>query len=86
MFPEIDLYSLKLDSCRRVALFAMLDGSEDLVEFRHYKIETRIRGVNKKIRKFINNGKLKNISKCEDISELVLGKKEGGYATSDSEA
>ncbi len=60
MFPQIDLMSLRLDSCRRVALFAM--EGEDTVEFRHYKIETRVRGVNKKIRKFVNNGKLKHVS------------------------
>lgn len=84
LFPQLDLVTLRLEACRRVALFAMPDPNQDIVEFRHFRVDTRVRGVSRPLRKFLNSGNLKRLSQCEDVADLVLGAGDG--ATSDSEA
>jgi len=61
---------------------------EDVVEIRHYAIKAAPVGVDRKVRKIIQ-ANIPNLSKCEDISDYILGHtsavKDGGM-TSDSEA
>mmetsp|Transcript_3273 Transcript_3273/g.4151 ORF Transcript_3273/g.4151 Transcript_3273/m.4151 type:complete len:209 (+) Transcript_3273:1-627(+) len=83
MFPAINVQRVKLNQCKRVLLLHY-DLEQDLIEMRHYTIQTKPKGVSKKLKPLLKF-KIPNLRKATDISELVLGEIASGYATSDSE-
>ena len=75
LFP--DLASNKdanYDDCKRVVLF-LYNKDKDVVELRNYYIKKTFSGMNKKIKKLLNNEKLLDFSKVSDVSEMFLANK-----------
>jgi ribosome biogenesis protein SSF1/2 len=90
MFPVTNVSTVRLSECRRVVLFHLLDdqdGVDDetrsVVQMRHYAIRATPVGVNRRIRRIVQD-KLPNLSKCQDIADYLGG---GGISdgASDSE-
>lgn len=80
MFPAINIQTVKLSECRRVALFAY-DKETGVVHFRHYVITVRPSGVTRTIKRIVT-ARIPNMKNFDDVSEYVLGT---GYL-SESEA
>ena len=55
------------------------------MEFRHYALHARQRDVNRGIKRLVNKARLPNLSKMNDIADLILGKRQN-YYSSESEA
>jgi len=53
---------------------------EPQIEFRHYGISARQRGVNRSIKRIINSKKVPNLSKYDDVADLLF-QKSGGYSS-----
>lgn len=88
MFPPLNVEKIKLDECKRVVLFNLVrptDGTAPYIEFRHYALHARQRDVNRGIKRLVNNSRLPNLSKMDDIADFILGKRQG-YYSSESEA
>ncbi|KAB0790723.1 hypothetical protein PPYR_15767 [Photinus pyralis] len=68
MFPKINLTNVDLNKIRRCVLLNY-DPSTDLIDFRHYIIKIVPVGVSKGVKKVIQ-GKIPDLSKCDDISEF----------------
>ncbi|EAL64595.1 brix domain-containing protein [Dictyostelium discoideum AX4] len=80
LFPSINVYTLKLSTCKRVVLFNY-NKETDNVEFRHYAIKVSNVGVNRSIKRIIQS-KIPDISNLGDISDYVmngLGATESDY-------
>jgi ribosome biogenesis protein SSF1/2 len=84
VFPSIDVNSVALKDCRRVALFNLreVDG-EFVVDLRHYLINASPVGITKTVKKIVK-GKIPDLSKYNDMEEFVLNGQEA--LSSDSEA
>jgi ribosome biogenesis protein SSF1/2 len=88
LFPPLNVEKIRLDECKRVVLFNLVrpeDGSPPYIEFRHYALHARQRDVNRGIKRLVNNSRLPNLSKIDDIADYIMGKRQG-YVSSDSEA
>jgi ribosome biogenesis protein SSF1/2 len=74
MFPPIKVQSMNLGACKRIVLFNLTTTSEgdDVIEFRHYGVSARQRAVNRGIKKLVNNQKVPNLAKFNDIADFVL--------------
>lgn len=85
MFPPIKVHSMNLNQFKRVVLFNLVTDEEgkEVVEFRHYGLSARQRGVNKSIKRLVNNKKVPNLSKYNDIADYIYSK--GGGYSSESE-
>ncbi|CRK88227.1 CLUMA_CG002008, isoform A [Clunio marinus] len=79
MFPPLNLTTLKLGNIRRCVLFSF-NPATNLIDMRHYAITLVPVGVNKGIKKIVQR-KIPDMSKMEDISDLVMK----SQALSDSE-
>lgn len=79
MFPALNLTTMKLSSIKRCVLFSF-NPATNLVDMRHYAIALVPVGVNKGIKKIVQR-KIPDMSKLEDISELITK----SQALSDSE-
>jgi ribosome biogenesis protein SSF1/2 len=79
MFPGIQVQSMNLSACKRVVLFNVEtnEEGEEVVQFRHFGLSTRIRNVNRGIKKIVNKNKIPNLSKYDDIADFLLSKKRG---------
>ena len=84
IFPPINAQKSKIKECKRVVLISSTSKQDNTFEFRHYKINTKHRDINKQIKKVFTMGSKLDLSKYEDISEFAL-KAGAGYGT-DSEA
>jgi len=82
LFPSIDVRSFNQAECRRVALFNN-DGEKDCIQFRHYSVSRRQKGLHKSISALLNPSCLPKLSRSEDLADFVLGS--GGGADSDDE-
>ena len=74
LFPPIKVQSMNLSTCKRIVLFNLMtsaDGTET-IEFRHYGVSARQRAVNRGIKKLVNNQKVPNLAKFNDIADFVL--------------
>jgi ribosome biogenesis protein SSF1/2 len=73
MFPPIKVQNMNLSSCKRIVLFNLVnkDGKE-FIEFRHYGVSARQRAVNRGIKKLVNNHKVPNLAKFNDVADFVL--------------
>ena len=66
---------MNLTKCKRVVLFNLIKnkaGEDEAIEFRHYGISSRQREVNKVIKRVINNKKIPNLARYNDISDYLL--------------
>ena len=75
MFPPLKVQALNLSTCKRIVLFNLLIDKvtgEEYIEFRHYGISARQRAVNKTIKKLVNNGKVPDMSKFNDLADFIL--------------
>jgi ribosome biogenesis protein SSF1/2 len=79
MFPSLNLNTVKLHTIRRCVLFSYSPVTNS-IDMRHYAITLVPTGVNKGIKKIVQK-KIPNMSKLEDISDLVTK----SQALSDSE-
>ena len=79
MFPPLNLTTMKLASIKRCVLFSY-NPVTHLVDMRHYALGLVPVGVNKGIKKIVQR-KIPDMSKLEDISELITK----SQALSDSE-
>ncbi|KAK5650813.1 hypothetical protein RI129_001842 [Pyrocoelia pectoralis] len=68
MFPKINLTNVDLNNIRRCVLLNY-NPATDLIDFRHYVIKIVPVGVSKGVKKVIQ-GKIPDLSKCNDISEF----------------
>ncbi|KAF5286598.1 hypothetical protein FQR65_LT12507 [Abscondita terminalis] len=68
MFPKINLTNVDLNNIRRCVLMNY-NQSSDLIDFRHYVIKITPVGVSKSVKKVVQ-GKVPNLSRCNDISEF----------------
>jgi ribosome biogenesis protein SSF1/2 len=79
---------MNLSNCKRVVLFNLVQddkGEDKYIEFRHYGVSARQRSVNKTIKRLINNKKIPNLSKYNDIADLLLNKKDEYSSGSEAE-
>ena len=84
MFPPLKVQALNLSTCKRIVLFnLMIDKvtGEESIEFRHYGISARQRAVNKSIKKLVNNGKVPDMSKFNDLADFILHNKSSGFSS-----
>lgn len=78
MFPPIKVQSMNLSTCKRIVLFNLTKDpatGEDVIEFRHYGISARQRSVNKSIKRVINNKKVPDMSRFNDLADYILHSK-----------
>ena len=78
---------MNLSTCKRVVLFNLESDGEGghFIEFRHFGISARQRAVNRSIKKVINNKKVPDMSKFNDLADFILHNKGSGALSSDSE-
>ena len=83
MFAAINLDTVRLRECRRVVLFHY-DAESDTVQFRHYLITAAPSGINRNLRRIVQNKDvpLDALGRARDIADFVLGP----AAASESEA
>lgn len=79
---------MNLSHCKRVVLFNLVtDPKTDEpthIEFRHFGISARQRGINKSLKRVINSkNKTPNLSKYNDIADFIYSR--GGGYSSESE-
>jgi hypothetical protein len=78
---------MNLSNCKRVVMFNLVtdhQGEPSGIEFRHYGISARQRSINKSIKRIINNKKIPNLSRYDDIADFIYSR--GGGYSSESEA
>lgn len=80
MFPPLNIHTMKLSHCKRVALFAY-DKETGTIQFRHYLITTSQTAVTKTVKRLIKSQLPNSLKSHNDIADYILG----GHAT-DSEA
>ncbi|KAM9493489.1 suppressor of SWI4 1 homolog [Clarias gariepinus] len=80
MFPSINVYKVNLNDIKRCVLVNYDPASQE-IEFRHYSLKVVPVGMSKGVKKLLQE-KFPNMSKLEDISELLLK----GVNLSESEA
>ena len=84
MFPPIKVQAMNLTACKRVVLFNLTkdeETGEEIIEFRHYGISARQRAVNKSIKKLINNKKIPDMSKFNDLADFIMHNKASAYSS-----
>lgn len=69
MFPTINLNNVDLNTVKRCVLLNY-NPSTKLIDFRHYNVKVVPVGITKGVKKVIQ-GKVPNLSKCNDIAELL---------------
>lgn len=89
MFPPIQPQKIKVSSIRRV-LMINKDPKTDQIDIRHYVIDTKFIEGTRSVRKLVNSHRdphkpLPNLSKAQDMAELLLDPYTVGGMTSDSE-
>lgn len=89
MFPAINPTETKVNTIKRVLLLNK-DKETGIIDLRHYIIDTRLVDVNKGVKKLVQirkklNKKLPDLSKVNDVSDIILDNGMQGAFTSDSE-
>lgn len=80
MFPSINVHKVNINNIKRCVLFSYNAETEEL-EFRHYSLKVVPVGMSRGVKKIIQE-RIPNLSKLEDISDLLLA----GANLSESEA
>lgn len=89
MFPPINPQSIKVNTIRRVMLVNK-DKKTGLIDIRHYVIDTKLVDVSKNVRKLVtirnkHGKKLPNLSKADDVADIILDPYAAAGFTSESE-
>lgn len=89
MFPPIQPQLTKVSEIKRVLMITK-NPENDEIEWRHYAINTKLVEGNRNVKKLINSHhnlkkSLPNLSRTNDVSELLLDPYAVGGVTSDSE-
>jgi ribosome biogenesis protein SSF1/2 len=90
LFCATNVFTVKLQDCRRVALFHY-DEENDLVQVRHYAVTATPVGVNRRVRRLVSTKqKLPNLHHCNDIADyldnsLLAAQSDGGASDSEAE-
>lgn len=78
---------MNLSQCKRVVMFNLVTnpetGEPEGIEFRHYGISARQRSINKSIKRLVNNKKVPNLARYDDIADFIYSR--GGGYSSESE-
>ena len=75
LFPDLNVNKdADYENCRRVVLF-LYNQQKGLFEVRNYYVKKTFSGMNKKIKKLLNDEKLMDFSKVNDVSDLFLANK-----------
>lgn len=72
---------MNLSSCKRVILFTLTEDGKS-IEFRHYGLSARQRGINRSIKKLVNKNTVPNLAKYDDIADFILKNKNNANAMS----
>ncbi|KAK6940995.1 Brix domain [Dillenia turbinata] len=85
IFPAIDINTVKLSSCQRIVL---LNYNKDtkLIDFRHFSIRLQPIGVTRRIRKFVQNHQVPDLSSLQDVSDFLTKAGYGSESEADDEA
>lgn len=85
IFPAIDINTVKLSSCQRIVL---LNYNKDtkLIDFRHYSIRLQPVGVSRRVRKFVQNRQVPDLSNLKDVSEFLTRAGYGSESEVEDEA
>ncbi|KAG7736452.1 hypothetical protein KL923_004659 [Ogataea haglerorum] len=89
MFPPISPQNTKVSTIKRVLLLQK-DKQTGLIDLRHYVIDTKLVDVSKNVKKLVKvhkktNKKLPNLSKVDDVADIILDPYAQAGFTSDSE-
>jgi len=80
MFPAIDVATVKLADCRRVAMFHV-DKESGEIEFRHYFIRTKAADTSRQVKRIMRKKNLPNLASLDDISDYFNDGEAGGYGS-----
>ncbi|KAH6813946.1 PETER PAN-like protein [Perilla frutescens var. frutescens] len=85
IFPAIDINTVKLSSCQRIVL---LNYNKDTkrIDFRHYSVRLQPVGVSRRVRKFVQNHQVPDLSSLKDVSEFLTRAGYGSESEVDDEA
>lgn len=85
IFPAIDINTVKLSLCQRIVL---LNYNKDTkhIDFRHYSVRLQPVGVSRRVRKFVQNRQVPNLSSLQDVSEFLTRAGYGSESEVDDEA
>ncbi|KAH6766405.1 PETER PAN-like protein [Perilla frutescens var. hirtella] len=85
IFPAIDINTVKLSSCQRIVL---LNYNKDTkrIDFRHYSVRLQPVGVSRRVRKFVQNRQVPDLSSLKDVSEFLTRAGYGSESEVDDEA
>ncbi|KAH3661826.1 hypothetical protein OGAPHI_006004 [Ogataea philodendri] len=89
MFPPISPQNTKVGTIKRVLLLHR-DNKTGLIELRHYVIDTKLVDVSKNVKKLVKvhqktNKKLPDLSRVDDVADIILDPYAQAGFTSDSE-
>ncbi|KAJ0537465.1 putative Brix domain-containing protein [Helianthus annuus] len=76
---------VKLSSCQRIVLLNY-NKETKLIDFRHYSIRLQPVGVSRRIRKFVQNHKVPDLSSLQDVSDFITKAGYGSESEGDEEA
>lgn len=80
---------MNLTACKRVVLFNLTkdaETGEECIEFRHYGISCRQRAVNRSIKKLVNNNRVPDMSKFNDLADFIMHSRNKANAAFSSES
>lgn len=72
---------MNLSTFKRVVMFNLErdpETGEDCIQFRHFGVSTRIRNINRGLKKIVNKNKIPNLAKYDDIADYLLSRKNRG--------
>ncbi|CAA2981341.1 Hypothetical predicted protein [Olea europaea subsp. europaea] len=85
IFPAIDVNTVNLSSCQRIVLLNY-NKETKLIDFRHYSIRLQPVDVSRRIRKFVQNHQVPDLSNLQDVSDFVTKAGYGSESEVDDEA
>lgn len=71
LFPGLNLHK-KPENVKRTVLIDY-NKKLDIVEFRHYYVKQNHTGINKKLKKMVNNNRIPDLGNCNDLADYFKG-------------
>ena len=82
LFPTINAATMQINACRRVLLIHKRPANEGgSIELRQYMIKATPTGVSRGVKKLVRNAQLPSLGRYADVSDYLLGGKNGGYSS-----
>ena len=82
LFPTINAATMQINACRRVLLIHKRPPNEGgSIELRQYMIKATPTGVSRGVKKLVRNAQLPSLGRYADVSDYLLGGKNGGYSS-----